>query len=446
MNTWMIAWSSCVEESRVVIKRVVVGVIALVLLLTPSASAQNVQSLSLKEAEQRAVQNHPQIRAVQYAAMAADESVHQAKSAYFPTVYGSVTGAAAESGSRIAAGGLNNPIILNRLAAGFSIGQLITDFGRTHDLVESFGLRADAQRQDVDSRRADVLLQVDRAYFNALRARSVETVAQQTVSARQLVVDQVTALAASNLRSGLDVSFARVNMAEAQLLLVQARNDVEAAFTALSAAMGFSESVAYDLADDPLPTEPPADSTTLVTQALRDRPDVISARVLGQAASKFADAERALWNPTISTVAAAGLIPYHQEGLNNRYAAAGVNVNVPLANGGLFSARGAEAGLRARVEEQRLLDLENRVARDVRTAWLDARTAFLRLDLTAQLLTQASDASDLAQARYDIGLGSIVELSQAQLNKTRAELEQATARYDYQARTAVLKFQIGALK
>ena len=74
------------------------------------------------------------------------------------------------------------------------------------------------------------------------------------------------------------------------------------------------------------------------------------------------------------------------------------------------------------------------------------RRAFLRLDLTEQLLSQASDAADLAQARYDIGLGSIVELSQAQLNKTRAELEQATARYDYQTRTAALRFQTGALK
>jgi len=429
-----------------VIKRGVLAVVALLFLATRSASAQNVQSLSLKEAELRAVQNHPQIRAVQYAAMAADESVHQVRSAYFPTVYGSVTGAEAESGSRIAAGGLNNPIILDRFAAGLSVGQLITDFGRTHDLIESVGLRADAQRQEVDGRRSDVLLQVDRAYFNALRARSVETVAQQTVNARQLVVDQVTTLAASSLRSGLDVSFARVNLAEANLLLVQARNDVQAAFAALSAAMGLSEFMAYDLADEPLPTQPPADTEALVAQALRERPDVLSERVLGQAAFKFAEAERALWFPSISAVAAAGLVPYRQDGLNSRYSAVGVNVNVPLANGGLFSARGAEAGLRARAEEQRLRDLENRVARDVRTAWLDARTAFLRLDLTAQLLTQANDASDLAQARYDIGLGSIVELSQAQLNKTRAELEQTTARYDYQTRTAVLKFQIGALK
>jgi outer membrane protein len=428
-------------------KRSVTGLVGLwFLACTTAVSAQGAQSLSLKDAEQQALQNHPQIRATQYTALAADEAVRQARSAYFPSATWSVTGAQAQSSSRIAAGGLNNPIILDRFATGFSVGQLITDFGRTHDLVQSFDLRADAQRQEIDSRRADVLLQVDRAYFNVRRAQAVERVAEETVNARQLVVDQVTALAASSLKSGLDVSFARVNLAEAQLVLVQARNDVQSAFANLSAAMGLSESNTYDLADEPLPPEPPPDSSDLIAQALRERPDVVSERIASQAASKFADAERALWFPSISAVATAGMTPYRQTGLESRYSAVGLNVSIPVTNGGLLSSRRAEASLRVRAAEQTLRDLENRVARDVRTAWLDARTSFLRLDLTEQLLAQASDAADLAQARYDLGLGSIVELSQAQLNKTRAEIEQVTARYDFQARTAALKFQTGALK
>jgi outer membrane protein len=429
-----------------VTKRILAGAVGLLLMASTAVWAQGVPPLTLRDAEQRALQNHPQIRAVEYSALAADETVHQVRSAYFPTVYASVTAAQAESGSRIAAGGLNNPLILDRFATGFSVGQLITDFGRTQDLVQTFGLRADAQRRDVDGRRADVLLQVDRAYFNARRAQAVQRVAEETVNARQLVVDQVTALAASNLKSGLDVSFARVNLAEAQLLLVQAQNDVQAAFASLSAAMGFFQSSDYDLAEEPLPPEPPPDSADLLAQALRERPDVVSERLSGQAASAFANAERALSLPSISAVASAGMTPYRQFGLEGRYSAVAVNVSVPVTTGGLLSARHAEASLRARAAEQRVHDLENRVARDVRTAWLDARTGFLRLDLTQQLFAQASDAADLAQARYDLGLGSIVELSQAQLRKTQAEIEQATARYDFQIRIAVLKFQTGVLK
>ena len=82
----------------------------------------------------------------------------------------------------------------------------------------------------------------------------------------------------------------------------------------------------------------------------------------------------------------------------------------------------------------------------MRLALLDAQSGFQRLDLTNQFLDQASQAQELAEARYNLGLSSIVELTQAQLNKTRAEIEQASARYDYQARMAALRYQTGSLK
>ena len=86
------------------------------------------------------------------------------------------------------------------------------------------------------------------------------------------------------------------------------------------------------------------------------------------------------------------------------------------------------------------------MARDVTQAWVQARTGYQRVDLTRQLLAQATDALDLAQQRYNLGLSSIVELTQAQLNKTEAEIAEATARYDYQSKTAALRFETGALR
>jgi outer membrane protein len=410
------------------------------------ASAQTGPQLSLRDAEARALQNHPQVLGGQYVAQAGNEITREVRSAYFPTVYGSVTGAEAQDGSRIAAGALNNPIILDRVAAGLSVSQLVTDFGRTSDLVQTASLRAEASAQSAITDRADVLLRVDRAYFNALRAQAVLRVAQDTVNARQLGVDQVTALAQSNLKSGLDVSFAKVSLSEAQLLQLQARNDASAALAALAAALGQRDSPTYTLGEEPLPGPPPAGDTELVAQALRERPDVAAERLVRESSAKFADAEHALWFPTISAIGAAGVAPYHQDALSPHYAAIGVNVSVPLTNGNLFAARHTEASLRARAEGERLRDLENRVARDVRVALLDAQAAFQRLDLTNQLLDQAGQAQELAEARYNLGLSSIVELTQAQLNKTRAEIEQASARYDYQARMAALRYQTGSLK
>ena len=409
--------------------------------------AQTPPRLSLKDAEQRALAGHPGILAAQAGAQAAQAAVGEARAAYWPSVFGNVTGAAAPDNARITAGGLNNPSVFDRVALGMTASQLVSDFGRTSALVRTQTLRAEAEAQDAALLRAEVLLDVDRAYFDALRALAVQRVARQTVDARQLVVDQVSALASSGLKSGLDLSFARVNLSQAQLLLVQADGDAQAAFAALATAMGAPQTTSFTLIEE-APGAPSEDSAAaMIAQALRDRPDIAAARLAAQSAQAFADAERALLRPTIAAVGTVGVTPYRDPAIvNQQFAAAGVNVTVPMFTGGLFQSRRSEAMFRAQLASDTLQDLENRAARDVTLAWVQVRTGVQRVVLTGQLLAQATDALDLAQQRYNLGLSSIVELTQAQLNKTEAEIAEATARYDLQARSAALRFQTGALK
>jgi outer membrane protein len=407
--------------------------------------AQAPQRLTLKEAEAIAVQNHPRIHSAQFSASAAKEITRETRSVYYPYVFGSLTGAGAEQNSRITAGALNNPIIYNRYANGLTIGQLVTDFGRTRNLVESSRLRAEAAGQNVQTTREEILLQVDRAYYGILRAQAVLKVAQQTVAERLTVAEQVTALEKNKLRSALDVSFVNVNLAEAKLLLVQTQNDVQAAFAAFSEALGDRQQRIFELAEDPLPSAPPADLSELIDKALRDRPELAGQRFTEQAAQRFARAERDLWYPTVSALASLGVTPFREDPLAAHYAAGGVNINIPIFNGHLFSARRAEADFKAQAEAQNLKNLEDRIVRDLRVAWLNTKTASERLDLTQQLLDQANLALDLAQARYKLGLSSIVELSQAQLNQTQAQIEHASAKYDYQIQLAALNYEAGTL-
>ncbi|HMD99419.1 MAG TPA: TolC family protein [Terriglobia bacterium] len=403
------------------------------------------QALTLKQAEEIALKGHPQVQAAQLSALAAGQVVTETKSAYYPFTYGSLTGAGAESASRIAAGVLNNPIIYNRYANGVTVNQLVTDFGRTSNLVASSRFHAQAEQQNAQATREDVLLSVDYAYYQALRAQALLTVADETVKERQLVADQVSELAKNRLKSGLDVSFANVNLEQAKLTLVSARNDVSAAFAQLSTALGYQDNRTYSLAEEPMPGAPPPDASDLVAQAIQGRPELASLRYASESARRFAKAERDLWLPSVSFAGAAGVTPWHQEQLTDRYAAAGLNVNIPIFNGRLYSARAAEARLRAEAADENLRDEADRVARDVRLAWLNANTAYQRLGLTAQLLDEASQALDLAQTRYKLGLGSIVELSQAQLNQTQAQTENAGAKYDYQISRADLDYQTGVL-
>ena len=409
-----------------------------------ASTAAASQSLTLQEAEKIAIQNHPRVQAATYLAAEAKAQVTEARSAYYPHAYGSATGVEAETNSRVAAGALNNSIIFSRFADGVTVQQLVTDFGRTQELVKSSNLHARAQEENVTTSRADVLLQVDSAYYDSLKAQAVLQVAEETVKDRRLVSDQVTELEKNKLKSGLDVSFANVDLAEAQLLLIQAQNSVEGSYADLSAALGYSDEKTFTLAEEPAPPAPSPNVAELIAQALQNRPELVSRRLDVSSAQSYATAERDLWLPTISAVGVAGLAPVHEDLLGSRYAAAGFNVNIPLFNGHEFGALRAEANAEAKAQEQYLRDLQNGIVREVRKAWLESNAAFQRLSVTDQLLAQATQALDLAQQRYKLGLSSIIELSQAQLNMTQAEITQASAKYDYETAISALNYQIGA--
>jgi outer membrane protein len=287
---------------------------------------------------------------------------------------------------------------------------------------------------------------VDRAYFAVLRSLSVLRVADQTVQARQLLLDQVTAMEAGKLKSGLDVSFGKVNLSDAKLLLIGAQNEKQAALAELSAALGYRDSQDFDLQEEEMPAALGKDPASFVEAALRSRPDLLSLRLSRDSAYRFAEAEKDLSRPLIGALAATGLIPLHDDKLTDRYSAAGVNVSIPIFNGRLFSARRQEAELRAKSLDEIIRSVEDQISRDVRLAWLSAGTFFERLDVTQQLLQQATQSLDLAQGRYELGLSSIVELNQALLNKTAAEIAVATAKYDYQMQRAFLDFQTGVVR
>jgi outer membrane protein len=406
--------------------------------------------LTLQDAEALALKNHPQVLAAQATVREFNELVVETRSAYFPTLAGELTGSAGNPQARIGAGYLAASRLFDRLGTGISLSQLITDSGRTPNLVASSRLQAQASQQTYQATRYDVLLAVNQAYFEALRAQALVKVGEETVAARQLVADQVTALEKNKLRSQVDVAFADVNLSEAKLLLLGAQDQVRAAFAELTRALGAQQESNYKLVDEPLPPSPPSDPESLIAQAFSNRPDLLSLQFQRDAAVKFERAERALSFPTVSLVGVAGAIPEINQILStnipNNYEGAALNVDVPIFNGHLFAARREAARYRAQAEDQRVRDLQERIARDVRVAWSRSTTAFQNLDVTAQLLREATLALDLAQGRYNLGLSSIVELSQAQLNLTQAEIENLSAKYDYQSVYAMLQYTMGLLR
>lgn len=413
---------------------------------TAEPAASTGPRLTLADAERMAIEHNPNISVARLLALAQAQVTREVRSAELPTAVGSLTTVGAHDNSRITAGALNNPSIFDRAAGGLSVSQLITDFGRTHNLVRSAQSNAKAQSEDERATELEITLTVDQAFYQALSAQAVLKVAQQTLNQRQATADQVGALDKQKLKSDLDLSFANVQNSQAKLLLLDARNNDSAAMANLNAVLGSEQDQQFELVDGITgsPEAPPQDAEALLQSAFTARPDLAALNDNYAAARQFSTAERDLWMPRVSALAAGGGTPVRADQIQSSwYGAAGANISIPVFNGFLYSARAQEARLRANAAGEQVRNLRETIARDLRTAVLNAQNAFQRIGVTQEMLNQANMALDLAQERYKIGLSGIVELTQAQLSQTEAEIAYANARYAYQTALAMVRFQTG---
>ena len=418
--------------------------------LRPNANTQSPQqhpTLTRAEAEQLAIKDNPRIHVGRLVALAQHQVVRETRAAELPTFNASITAMDAEDGSRISAGSLTASRLIEHAGAGGGITQLITDFGKTRNLVAASKLQEQARNANALATTEDIVLATDQAFYNALQAQALLKVAQQNVDTRQTTEAQVSQLTKNKLKSTLDLSFADVNLSQGRLLLLDAQNNADSTMAALDAVLGLDRLVTYALVESSTPIQPPPpDADRLVQLGLQQRPDLQAQDYNAQSAVKFSHAEHDQMFPTISAAGTAGSVPIRapQYYTANWWGGIGVNMNIPIFNGFLYSAQAKEASIRAEAASEQSRDLRDRIVRDIRTSWLAANTAFQRVAVTAELLKQANLALTLAQTRYQMGLSSIVELSQAQYQQTDAAINNTNAQYQYRFALATLNYQIGS--
>ena len=402
--------------------------------------------LTQSDAEKLAIKNNPRVSVARLLALAQHQVVRETRSSELPTATANITAEDAEDASRISAGSLTASRLFEHAGAGGGFTQLLTDFGRTGNLIASSKLQEKAQNANALATVEDIVLATDQAFFNALQAQALLRVAQQNVSTRQTTETQVSELTKNKLKSTLDLSFADVNLSQAKLLLLDAQNNVDSTMAALDAVLGLDRQVTYELiGDDAVVITPPTDVDQLVQLAFQQRPDLQALTYSQQAAIKYSHAQRDQMLPSISAAGTVGSVPIRPAAyyLTNWWGGIGVNMNIPIFNGFLYSAQAKEASIRAQAASEQSRDLRDRIVRDVRTAWLAANTAYQRVAVSEELLKEANLALSLAQTRYQLGLSSIVELSQAQYQQTDAAIGNTDAQYQYRLSLATLNYQTG---
>jgi len=413
---------------------------------SPEAAARG-RFLGLQQAIEAGLQNHPIVQEANAGLLASAARTDQNKSLYYPQVFANADGTAGSGrmNPRFLVGGALLQPNLSTYTAGVLASQRIYDFGYTKNLVESSQYGERAQEQDVNARRALVIVSIQRSYLNSLKRQRLVRIAEETVRERGIIAGQIETLYRQQLKSKLDLDLVKVELVNAESLLVRSRNDLKASFADLNRAMGVAGSEDYTLEDVTTDVKIPRALGDLIADSL-EHPELKRAKEQTASAEARKRAMKSQYLPTVSAVASGGYYDTFDPGRNvttGGWWSAGGMVSMPLFTGGLIENQVKEAAAQQAAALAQSTNIEQALTQQVTNAYLDTVTFTQQIKLSEELVKTAQEALSLAKQRYKLGLGSIVEVTQSEVGLTAAQTKLAEAQYDYKIAEVTLAYASG---
>jgi outer membrane protein len=391
--------------------------------------------LSVQQAVAIALKYHPLVAEGTANLKASQARTDQARSLYYPQIYANA--------NTVAGAGVTNPRFLigggllrenqTTFTGGVIANQRIYDFGYTANLVESNKLAARSLEQDVNARRALVLVQVERAYLNSLKRRRLVQIAEETVRERGQIAGQIETLYRQQLKSKLDFDLAHVELVNAQSLLVKSRNDLRSSFADLNRTMGVAGADDYVLEDVSVEIRPQKPLDGWINESL-SHPEVKRAREQTASADARLTAAKRQYLPTVSAIASGGTFdPFdpRQNQQTGGWWMAGAMISMPLFTGFLIENQVAEASAQREAASAATTGIEQALTQQVTNAYLDTITLAQQIKLAEEQVKTAQEALQLSKQRYRLGLGTVVEVTQSEVALTAAQTRLADTQYDY---------------
>ena len=412
-----------------------------------SDAAAKGRFLGLQQAIETGLQSHPIVQEANAGLAASSARTDQTKSLYYPQVFANADGTAGSGRLNprfLVGGGLLQPN-LSTYTAGILASQRIYDFGYTKNLVESSQYGERAQEQDVSARRALVIVSVQRSYLNSLKRQKLVRIAEETVRERGIITGQIDTLYRQQLKSKLDLDLVKVELVNAESLLVRSRNDLKASFADLNRTMGIAGPEDYTLEDVTTDVKIPRALGELISDSLT-HPELKRAKEQTSSAEAKKRAMKSQYLPTVSAIASGGYYDTFDPNRNvatGGWWAAGGMVSMPLFTGGLIENQVKEAAAQEAAAQAQSSNIEQALTQQVTNAYLDTVTFAQQIKLAEELVKTAQEALSLAKQRYKLGLGTIVEVTQSEVGLTTAQTKLAEAQYDYKIAEVTLAYAAG---
>ncbi len=417
-------------------------------LVLHAGAAAGENRLTLHDCIETALKNQPAIRAARENINAGQGRETQAASPYFPQV--SVSTGYSENRSL---GGQFGESITKSYTTTLSVNQLLYDFGKTGNAYDAARLSTRSLEQDAERIDQETVLNVKQAYYALLQAKKLVDVSQETVAQTESHLKQAEAFFRAGSKPRFDVTRAEVDVNNAKLGLINAKNTVRIRTIALNNAMGIDPGRMTDIEDTlPATAATPPNPDQAQADALKNRPEMVKIEADIETARSRVRSEQANYLPTLSASGAynwaSGTSEMHFLGQTQKSDVqdswnAGVTLTVPLFQGGLTRGRVSEARANLLALEAQRDSIRQSILLEVNQALADLESATARVDVMESTVKKARESLALAQGRYEAGIGPSIEVTDAQLSSVNAETDHIQALYDYQLAVARLLKAIG---
>jgi outer membrane protein TolC len=329
----------------------------------------------------------------------------------------------------------------NTYTAALQIQQTLFDFGRTINRVSSSTDLFEAASYDAQAARDNIVMNVQIAYFGVVQARDVLTVNELALRQAEDHLREAKAFYNAGRRPLFDVTKAEVDVANANVNLIRARNQLRVAEVQLMNAMGTHPPQGYDVTDTLtiVPFAMSLDSVKVL--GIEHRPDIRAARARLASSQSLVAAAMDQHLPTLSAVGNWTWTAFHFP-LFSRWNA-GVTLSVPVFQGFAVSAQVEQAEAVADQAKASLDLLIESTTLEVEQTYLGLKEAEERIGAATKLVKQAEENLNLAEKQYAAGVGTPIEITDAQLTLSNARITYIQALYDYNSFLVRLKRAIG---
>jgi len=407
--------------------------------------------MTLNEAIAEALRRHPSLHQARATVDVSEARVEEARAPQLPQVTGTVL-AQRTTGNfapRPGVAGANaaatwNATTYNYFSVGATAQQLIYDFGQTPERWRAAAATREASELTAVATETQIVANVRRAYFQARAQKDLVKVAGDAVANQEKHVRQTEGLVGQGLRPEIDRARARTDLANAKVQWVAAQNGDANAYAALAQAIGLPVDRSVDVGSDELGPLPEEDFSLpkLVEAALRERPELAVFARQRRAQEALVRSARGGYGPSLVAQAGASLAGTHVDALVPNWYVDGL-LTWPLFQGGLTrgQVKEAEANLRVVAAQEETFRLGVRV--DVEQAALGVHAAKTNLAASQEAVSNAKEQLRLAEGRYGAGLGSAIELGDAQVAATQAAAQEVGTRYALAVARATLAGALG---